>query len=432
MKRVLIITYYWPPSGGSGVQRWVKFAKFLPQYGWQPVIYTPANPEYGVLDESLCADIPDGAEIIRTPIIEPYALYRRVMGKGSSVNITELTSSDSPGRPVSFKNKLSLFIRGNFFVPDPRVWWVRPSVRFLKRYLKEHPVDAIISTGPPHSVHLTARKVALATGIPWLLDFRDPWTGIYYFDKLGLTRLSRRRYFSMERNCLRDATVVLTCTPSVQKDYRSKTSTPVEMITNGYDPDDYRVEPEPDGHFNICQTGQLGADGNPGVLWRVLSEICAEDAEFRKELRIRLLGTVDNAVLESIKESGLTDNLVYLGYQPHLVAVREQVSASLLLIPLRNSPEMAKILPGKIFEYLAAHRPVLGFGQEDGAMAKVIRDTGCGHMCAWDNAELAREAVLEAWDIYRKGSIPSNYEEYSKYERKKLTGDLAGILDRMI
>ena len=172
MKRVLIITYYWPPSGGSGVQRWVKFAKYLPDEGWQPVIYTPENPELKATDRTLEAEIPTEAEIVKTHIIEPYEIYRKLMGKGGASNEV----NPIHGGRKSWKQKLSLFVRGNFFIPDPRVMWVRPSVRFLKKYLKDHPVDAIVTTGPPHSMHLIGLRLSKATGIPWLADFREvPW-----------------------------------------------------------------------------------------------------------------------------------------------------------------------------------------------------------------------------------------------------------------
>ena len=171
MKKVLVITYYWPPTGGSGVQRWVKFAKYLPQFGWQPVIYTPENPEMTSVDKTLEGDIPPEAIVIKRPITEFYTLYRRLMGRGDS-SVKEVNPINN--RERTFKQKLMLALRGNLFIPDPRVTWVGPSVRFLKKYLEENPVDIIVSTGPPHSMHLIAMKVAAATGIPWVADFRDP------------------------------------------------------------------------------------------------------------------------------------------------------------------------------------------------------------------------------------------------------------------
>ena len=241
MKRVLIITYYWPPSGGSGVQRWVKFAKYLPKEGWQPVIYTPENPELTTIDKTLAAEIPPEAEIVKTRIFEPYGIYRKLMGKGSSTDLKTLISAGSDGNEVnpvnggkkSWKQKLSLYIRGNFFIPDPRIMWVRPSVKFLKSYLKNHPVDAIVSTGPPQSMHLIGLELSKATGLPWLADFRDPWTKIFYFKHLELTPRSEAKHQALEKKVVDGATRVIAVSPMVKKDFEAITSTPVELITNG-------------------------------------------------------------------------------------------------------------------------------------------------------------------------------------------------------
>ena len=249
MKRVLIITYYWPPSGGSGVQRWVKFAKYLPKEGWQPVIYTPENPELTTIDKTLAAEIPPEAEVVKTHIFEPYGIYRKLMGKGSSTDLKALTSAGSDGNEVnpvnggkkSWKQKLSLYIRGNFFIPDPRIMWVRPSVKFLKSYLKKHPVDAIVSTGPPQSMHLIGLELSKATGLPWLADFRDPWTKIFYFKHLELTHRSEAKHQALEKKVVDGATRVIAVSPMVKKDFEAITSTPVELITNGFDEEDFNV-----------------------------------------------------------------------------------------------------------------------------------------------------------------------------------------------
>ena len=172
MKRVLVIAYYWPPSGGSGVQRWVKFCKYLPALGWEPVVYAPLNADYPSLDPSFEAEVPASVEVLRGRIWEPYAAYRQLLGGArASTQVTEISSG-----PKTWKQRLSLWIRGNLFVPDPRVGWVRPSVKFLRKYLAEHPVDVIVTTGPPHSVHLIGQRLHRALGIPWIPDFRDPWT----------------------------------------------------------------------------------------------------------------------------------------------------------------------------------------------------------------------------------------------------------------
>ena len=439
MKRVLIITYYWPPSGGSGVQRWVKFAKYLPKEGWQPVIYTPENPELTTIDKTLAVEIPPEAEVVKTHIFEPYGIYRKLMGKGSSTDLKALTSAGSDGNEVnpvnggkkSWKQKLSLYIRGNFFIPDPRIMWVRPSVKFLKSYLKKHPVDAIVSTGPPQSMHLIGLELSKATGLPWLADFRDPWTKIFYFKHLELTHRSEAKHQALEKKVVDGATRVIAVSPMVKKDFEAITSTPVELITNGFDEEDFNDPFEADEYFNITHTGLFASDGDPEILWKVLAAKCQEDKEFHKLLRIRLVGKTDQEIVNSIETAGLGPNLVNLGYQSHEVAVREQRNASVLILPLRKEPEYEAVLPGKLFEYLASRRPILGIGQTDGAMAQVVRNTGSGIVYDWNEEQKIRRWVDFSWEEFKNHELLDNATDISMYSRRRLTKRLVSLLEEI-
>lgn len=428
MKKVLVITYYWPPSGGSGVQRWVKFAKYLPAEGWMPVIYTPENPEMQSEDRSLCADIPAETEVIRRPITEIYSLYRALTGRKASAAEVNVVNR----QPKNWKQRLVMWIRGNAFIPDPRITWVRPSVRFLKRWLKEHPVDVIVSTGPPHSMHLIARKVARATGIPWIADFRDPWTKIFYFKHLHLSGWARRRHEKLEGQVLDEATAVVAVSPLVQEEFRSMTRTRVELITNGYDPDDYaRDDVRTDGCFNLTHTGLFAADGNPLALWKVLGDKVREDMEFARRLRLRLVGKTDASVIEAIRAAGLSEQLVDLGYQDHRTAVREQTGASVLLLPLREEPEYRATLPGKLFEYLGARRPILGIGQTDGAMARVVAQARAGEVYDWPDEAGLRSAVDRLWDSYLRGETGVGSDGIEAYSRRSTARQMAALLDEL-
>lgn len=419
MKRALIITYYWPPTGGSGVQRWVKFSRHLPEFGWQPVIYTPDNPEQLAVDESLLADIPAEAEVLKTHITEPYALARKLMGKGN-----EKGAGVNPvnGQEKSFKQKLALAIRGNCFVPDPRIWWVKPSVKFLKKYLREHPVDVMVTTGPPQSMHLIGLELHRATGLPWVADFRDPWTKIFYFKHLGLSKSAERKHVALEQAVLDEATAIVSVTPLVQADFEAATKTPVHLITNGYDSDDFapgRTEAH-EGTFRIVHTGLFASDGNPLALWDALSAL-----PFRENLDIRLAGKVDPEILEAIKARGLEGNLSVLGYLSHEDSVKELQNADMLILPLRKEPEYRKVLPGKIFEYLAACKPVLGIGQEDGAAAKLLVDTGAGIMLDWPRTEAMADFVCSV----KEGSFKAGGKGIEAYSRRTLTGEMVKLFE---
>lgn len=425
MKRVLIISYYWPPTGGSGVQRWVKFVKYLPQMGWEPVVYTPENPEQLAIDESLLKDIPEGIEVIKTRIFEPYEAYRRLTGKKKGAGEVNPLNAG----PKSLTQKLAVAARGNLFIPDPRIGWVRPSVRFLKKYLADHPVDVIVTTGPPQSVHLIGRGLKRATGIRWIADFRDPWTEMFYFKHMGLSRWAERRHHRLEQSVLDEADAIISVTPMVQKDFQAKTATPVHMITNGFDRDDFPAHSySPGEKFSIVHTGLFAADGNPLALWKALADRCAADSVFSAALQIRLAGKTDAAIIEAIRDAGLGDKLVNLGYLPHSEIVKEQCSASVLILPLRQEPEYLKVLPGKIFEYLASGRPVLGIGHEEGVAAAVLADASAGKMFAWDREEEMASFIDRQWQAYLSGQDTTVPGDIDRYSRKKLTRRLTEIL----
>ena len=436
MKRVLVISYYWPPTGGSGVQRWVKFAKYLPSEGWQPVIYTPENPEQLAVDASLEAEVPAEAEIIRRHIVEPYELYKKMLRKsGHSKEAVEVNPVNAQNK--SFLQKIAMWVRGNLFLPDPRCLWIGPSVRFLKKYLKEHPVDLIVSTGPPQSMHLIGMRLAEETGLPWIADFRDPWTKIFYFKHLSMTRWTENWHRKMEKKVLDEASAVVAVSPLVQQDFQVMTQTPVELITNGFDECDFHDDPlamaagGPDMPFTITHTGLFAADGNPTVLWDVLAEKCMKDAKFRKQLKIHLIGKTDEQIIKAINAAGLSENLHDMGYQPHARAIDEQRKASLLILPLRKEPEYKAVLPGKLFEYLASWRPVLGIGQPDGAMSMILKDTQAGTVIDWEDRNAMRQHIDNCWEMHLKGELKASNGDISRFSRINLTHRMAQLFEKL-
>ena len=423
------------------MQRWVKFAKYLPSEGWQPVIYTPENPEQLAVDTSLESEIPAEGEVLKTHIIEPYELYKKFLRKsGHSKEAVEVNPVNAQNK--SFAQKAAMWVRGNLFRPDPRCLWIKPSVKFLKKYLEEHPVDLIVSTGPPQSMHLIGRELARETGLPWVADFRDPWTKIFYFKHLSMTRLTERWHKKMEKKVLDDASVVVAVSPLVQQEFQAMTQTPVELITNGFDECDFRDESMeddcnvrsaaaggPDKDFVITHTGLFAADGNPTMLWKVLAEKCSKNEAFAKSLKIRFVGKTDESIIESVREAGLESYLTDLGYQPHAVAVEEQRSASLLILPLRKEPEYKAVLPGKLFEYLASWRPVLGIGQPDGAMSMILNTTKTGVVLDWEDKSSLDRYIELCWQNHIKGTLTVEDADISQFTRRNLTRRMAQLFD---
>ena len=418
------------------MQRWVKFAKYLPLEGWQPVIYTPENPEQLATDESLAAEIPAEAEVIKTRIVEPYEIYKKLLRKsGHSKEAVEVN-------PVNAQNKSSLqkaamWVRGNLFRPDPRCLWIGPSIRFLKKYLKEHPVDLIVSTGPPQSMHLIGRRLALATGIPWIADFRDPWTKIFYFKHLSMTRGTEKWHKKMEQKVLDDATVVVAVSPLVQQEFQAMTQTPVQLITNGFDECDFAAEKShmvggPEQVFCVTHTGLFAADGNPTMLWDVLAEKCNVNESFRKALKIKLIGKTDDSILAALDKAGLSEAVDNVGYLPHSEAVEQQRNASLLILPLRKEPEYKAVLPGKLFEYLASRRPVLGIGQPDGAMAMILNETKTGVVLDWEDREAIAQFIDSCWEKHLTGELATDGADISQFTRRNLTRRMAQLFEETI
>ena len=431
MKKVLIVTYYWIPSGGAGVQRWVKFTKYLRDFGWEPVIYTPENPEYPAIDYSFEKDIPSDIEVIKTPIWEPYDLYRNIMGKkGESINAGFISENKKSG----WKDKLSIWIRGNFLIPDPRRFWIKSSVKFLSEYLKENRVDAIISTGPPHSMHLIALGVKKHfPDLPWLADFRDPWTNIDFYNELNLTFIADKIHHRLEKKVVRNTDCLVTVSQGWMNGFLAMKPKKTKVITNGFDAADIHVgDIEPDKKFSISHIGTLNAARNPKILWEVLGEMCNENAEFRADLQIQLIGKVDYSVTEQLKSAGLENQLNKIDYLPHQQAIEKQQSSQILLLLINQSANANGILTGKFYEYMASRRPILAIGPTNGDAAAVLNETQAGKMVDFDDKENTKKIVLEYYRLYKNEALTVQSNAIMQYSRKSLTGELSKTLNELI
>ncbi len=429
-RKVLIITYYWSPSGGSGVQRWIKFVKYLPQFNWQPTVYIPENPEYPSIDHSFEKDIPKNVKIIKKRIWEPYTIYQKLLGKKNQ-KITAGFISTQEGK--SWKDKLAIAIRGNFLIPDPREFWVKPSVRFLKKYLVENKIDTIVTTGPPHSMHLIGMGLKKQLpNIRWIADFRDPWTEVFNFSNLRLTYFAKKYHQYLEKKVLKKADDVIVVSPEMQRDFK-RLGRKATVITNGFDHEDYSKTPliNENNFFTIAHIGTLTENQNPTQLWKVLREICQENKTFREMLRIRLVGKVDFSVLSEIKKQNLESQLSLSNYLPHSKAIEEQQQANLLLLLLVHNRKTAKgILTGKLFEYLAVQRPILAIGATDSDVADILEETKAGNIVDFEDAPTLKEKILTSFNNFKVGNQRNFSSNIDKYTRQNLTQQLVKLLEK--
>ena len=426
MEKVLIITYYWPPAGGPGVQRWLKFVKYLRDFGIEPVVYIPENPNYPMLDNSLENEIPEGITILKTPIFEPYQIAG-LFSKDQTKTISKGIIADE--RNQSFLQKSLLFIRGNLFIPDARKFWIKPSVKFLKTYLKEEGIKKIITTGPPHSLHLIGLKLKQELDLKWIADFRDPWTQIGYHKKLKLTESSKKKHLSLEWEVLNLADQIITTSFTTKAKFAEKTNKPINVITNGFDADENEAQTnELDGKFSISHIGSLLSERNPKNLWKAIAELVKENSDFEKDLELKLAGTVGEEVINSIKSAGLGDKLQLLGYVSHNQAIALQQKSRLLLLIEINSEETRGIIPGKLFEYLMAKRPILAIGPQKWDVQQILEETDSGQYFQYSERNKLKGVILSQYEKYKEGDTNFVKGEISQYGRKNLTEKLASLI----
>ncbi len=431
-KKVLIITYYWPPTGGGGVYRWLKFVKYLPQFGWEPIVYTPLNPEAGITDETLLTDISKNVSVLKKKIIEPYALYKLITNKPKTFTYDNFVHTHEKLKK-SFKEKVSIFIRGNLFIPDARCLWIKPSVKYLTNYLKENPVDVIVTTGTPHSMHLIGLRLSRITKIPWMADFRDPWTNIEYYHLLRLTKYANNKHIKLEKKVLTSADIVVTVSPSWAKLMENLGAKNVYTINNGYDDEDFSFLPvEIDDKFTITHVGVLNESRNPYKLWKAISEICFQSEDFRNNLKLQFLGTTDFTVKEYLKELELLQYTDFFGYVKHSDALKITAASAVLLLLLNNTPDIEGRIPAKMYEYIAARRPILQIAPEKCDAAQILYETNSGYRADFDDTEEIKKNILKLYNNFKNTTTELKFTNIEKYSRKKLTQKLSIVLDNML
>lgn len=424
LKKALIITYYWPPAGGPGVQRWLKFVKYLPEFDIQPIVYIPQNPSYPIVDESLISEVPKDVTIISQPIKEPYKFADFISRKTSK----SISSGVIPKKKKqSFIQKLLLYVRGNFFIPDARKAWVKPSVIFLSDYIQKENIQTIITTGPPHSLHLIGLELKEKLGVKWLADFRDPWTTIGYHKELRLSTSSERKHLQLEKKVLQTADTILATSENTKIEFASKTNQPIEVITNGYDM--YQLlKTDKDKKFTMSHIGSLLSERNPKNLWRVLNALIQENKNFKEEFQLKLIGVVSDDVLEEIYHHGLKAYVNVVGYVSHNEALLLQRQSQLLVLVEIDSEATKAIIPGKLFEYMVSDTPILAIGPRESDVERIIKSTNTGTYFYYDAKDELKSQILKYFEAYKSGSLTTQPVGLKPYSRKELTGKLAKLI----
>lgn len=424
-KKVLIVAYYWPPAGGPGVQRWLKFVKYLGEFDIEPIVYVPENPNYPLLDANFEKEVPEDIVVLKQPIFEPYA-FANIFSRKKTKAFSKGVFNDKKPSVIA---KLLLYIRGNFFIPDARKFWIKPSVKYLRKYLAEHDINTIITTGPPHSMHLIGMQLKKAIDIRWIADFRDPWTTIGYHSKLRLTKTSQQKHKQLEREVLTSADTIITTSYTTKVEFLNLTDKPIEVITNGFDAEKIS-EVVLDEKFTISHIGSLLVDRNPRVLWNVLAELCNENEGFSNDFQLQFAGTTSETILEELNQLGLQNHIKNFGYVSHQKALQLQHQSQVVVLIEIDAEKTKGIIAGKLFEYMNAKRPILALGPKDADIEKIITETNTGNYFLYHEAERLKAQILKHYEAYKSNSLHIVPNDLEKYSRKQLTQTLATLLHK--
>lgn len=427
MKKILIITYYWPPKGGVGVQRWLKLTKYLCLNDYKPIIYTPSNGVSPLQDDTLLKSISSDLTILKKAIFEPQKLL-------------SFFFKDKPKSDVLIKKNNSFFariliwLRANFLIPDSRSFWIKPSVRFLKNYLKKQPVDVVISTGPPHSMHMIALALKKShPNIKWIADFRDPWTDIEYFDQLPLLSFVKKKHYQFEKRVVANADLILSVSPSWVRAFNDMGAKKTAVLTNGYDVDDYLqdnlTQKIQSNQFVIGHFGLYNQLRDHSFFWNTLHNITSHDKEFLNHLNFLFSGEVHDDFFSNIKKYKWEEKLIHYPYLNHSDAIRHMMKCDLLLVTQGDTKSVKGRLPAKFFEYLGAKKPILAIGKKNSDLEKIISSISYAWFVDFNNAELLYDTILK---IYKMRKVQDSFnDDVSFFSRENQVKQLIQLINNL-
>ncbi|MDZ4822816.1 MAG: glycosyltransferase family 4 protein [Flavobacteriales bacterium] len=431
MKKVLVITYYWPPSGGSGVQRWLKMSGYMPQFGYEPHIYTPENPTFDVRDDSLLDEVNDKVIVIKRKIREPLRVYQaafRWFGKNAPKQKDLLSERNN-----SLFQRFSTWVRGNYFIPDPRITWVKPSVRFLTKYIRDNAIDTIISTGPPHSMHLVALALKKKNEqLKWVADFRDPWSEWDIWNKLKTGEKARAKNRELESAVLNIADLVLTISPYHVRRLKFLGAGKVELIPNGYDQKDFeKNNPQRNDKFTVRHLGSVDELRDPRPFIDAALELIKWLSIESNEFVIEFYGEVNEKLLEEMRTHKLLFRYVrFYPPVPHSEVATLYSTSSVLLLVLADTNIAEGNTPGKMYEYMASRKPIIGIGPAKGDAAKILAETKTGVVFERNNSSGITEELSHYYLDWKSGRNTTT-EGAIGFTRKQLTKKTCVLLDQL-
>ncbi|MEG0795099.1 MAG: glycosyltransferase family 4 protein [Odoribacter sp.] len=423
-KKILILTYYWPPAGGPGVQRWLKFAKYLPESGYQPIILTvdPLQAEYPLQDESLQTDVSKDLPVFRTNCSGLYEWYKKFT-KSKTAPYSGFANEHKP----NLKQKIARFIRGNFFLPDARRGWNYHAYSKAIELIREYHIQTIITTGPPMSTHLIGLKLQKTAKINWIADFRDPWTDIYYYHEMYPTWLAQQIDAKYERQVLIKADSIITVSPFIKEQLASKSlsisKNKIKIIPNGYDESDFLNEIEKENIFTVTYTGTIAASYTMDAFLMAVKQLSAEIP-----LKIKFIGKISPAIAEKIKDS-IPNNIELIDSVPHQKSVEYLKKASVLLLIIPNITGNKGNLTGKLFEYIGSRVPILCIGPTQGDAATIIDECQAGECFDYlDQNGMYHFLKQQYFNFQQPEKIVKNTNVLN-YSRRLLTNQLNQILN---
>lgn len=433
--KLLIINYYWPPAGGSGVQRCLKWALLLPEFGIEPLVLTvePDKANYPLRDESMMEEIPSYLKAFRTPTREPYGFYRRTVGKGN-VPTAGFANESNP----SLLQKFSRFLRGNLFIPDARRGWNQYAIPKAKEIIRRHNVDAVLTSSPPHSTQLIGLKIKEELGTPWIADLADAWTEIYWYHELRHLPFARRLDANYERKTLEESDAIITISNLLKDQFQAKSNRIANdkftIIHNGYDEKDFVFPSNPSkDRFIITYTGTLADSYEPEVFWTALKRTVEANPEI--PFLLRFVGELSPGIQARLKEMGLEKNFEYTGYVSHAEAVKLMMDTTILLLIIPRFKADIGNLPGKLYEYLRARKPIINIGPVNGESAQIIQECETGITCERDQEEKLfsyLHSLGRQWKIIPDLDIKHENYSYKKFSRTFETRQLVEVIKSIL